>query len=60
MRGVMTLTARCSGLLVAKTPILANTKTPTLANTKTPTLANTNTTHFNANTGTNTEISQLN
>ena len=60
MRGVMTLTARCSGLLVAKTPILANTKTQTLANTKTPTLANTNTTHFNANTGTNTEISQLN
>ena len=43
MHGVMTLTARCSASLVAKTPILANTKTPTLANTKKPTLANTNT-----------------
>ena len=31
MHGVMTLTARCSASLVAKTPILANTKTPTLA-----------------------------
>ena len=43
MHGVMTLTARCSASLVAKTPILANTKKPTLANTKKPTPANTNT-----------------
>ena len=35
MHGVMTLTARCSASLVAKTPTLANTKKPTLANTNT-------------------------
>ena len=53
MHGVMTLTARCSASLVAKTPILANTKTPTLANTETPTLANTKKPTL-ANTNTNT------
>ena len=53
MHGVMTLTARCSASLVAKTPILANTKRPTLANTKKPTLANTKK-PTPANTNTNT------
>ena len=58
MHGVMTLTARCSASLVAKTPILANTKTPTLAKKRSRLLQIQ--THFYANTGTNMDILQFN